>query len=215
VDVAFTCVPAKELGGDFFDWFELDKGKRIGFVIADVSGKGIPASILTATLQAAVHSNVDAHANPGLMMRRLNNLLFRNTSAAEFATLFYAVVELQTGLVRYTNAGHDFPFVSGSGRAEQLTESGIVLGCMKDFAYIESEFEIPRSGALVVYTDGVTDSQAVGGEYYGTERLKSALEQRTGLGAEQMCAELIADVRKFGTGESQDDLTMLVLRRAD
>jgi sigma-B regulation protein RsbU (phosphoserine phosphatase) len=211
-ELSAVTVPSRYVGGDYYDFVLVDD-KHLLIVVADVSGKGIPASILTATLQAAVHSNVDAQANPSLMIQRLNNLLFRNTSAAEFATLFYAVVELETGMVRYANAGHDFPFVSGAEQTEQLTESGIVLGCMEDFAYAENEFEIPRGGSLVVYTDGVTDSQSAGGEYYGTERLRAALEERTEISAEQLCAELITDVRKFGTSESQDDLTLLVLRR--
>jgi len=182
-------------------------------VVADVSGKGIPASILTATLQATVRSNADAQTNPVGMMGRLNRLLYRNTSASEFATLFYVVVDLHTGRARYANAGHDFPFLLGNGAAHPLAESGIVLGCIDEFEYHENHFDIPAGGALVVFTDGVTDSESRAGESYGGDRLRAVLERHAGESARDMCRRVIEDVRTFGDGENQDDLTLVVLKR--
>ncbi len=205
-------VPSRQVGGDYYDFVVVD-GRWLVVVVADVSGKGIPASILTATLQATVRSNADAQTNPVGMMDRLNRLLYRNTSASEFATLFYAVVDLETGRARYANAGHDFPFVLGNGGSHALVESGLVLGCIDEFVYHENHFEIPADGALVVFTDGVTDSESRGGESYGAERLRAVLERHTAESAREICRRVIEDVRAFGDGENQDDLTLVVLKR--
>jgi sigma-B regulation protein RsbU (phosphoserine phosphatase) len=128
-EVFGVTVPSRQVGGDYYDFVDID-AHQFGLVVADVSGKGIPASILSASLQATVHASADALTNPAEMMNRLNRLMYRNTSAAEFATAFYAVVDLQTGRVRYANAGHDFPFVVANGGANQLPGSGLVLGCL-------------------------------------------------------------------------------------
>jgi serine phosphatase RsbU (regulator of sigma subunit) len=147
------------------------------------------------------------------MMSRLNRLLYRNTSAAEFATLFYAVVDLENGQVRYANAGHDFPFLSAAGKAHQLEHSGIVLGCMDEFAYQASECQMDRDSTLVVYTDGVTESESSDGEYYGTRRLRSLIERHASASAGDLCRAVVDEVREFGESEGQDDITLLVLKR--
>jgi serine phosphatase RsbU (regulator of sigma subunit) len=211
-EVYGVTVPSRQVGGDYYDFVVVDP-RSLVVVVADVSGKGIPASILTATLQATVRSNADAQTNPVGMMGRLNRLLYRNTSASEFATLFYVVVDLQTGRARYANAGHDFPFLLGNGCAHPLAESGLVLGCIDEFEYHENQFDIPAGGALVVFTDGVTDSESRAGESYGGERLRSVLERHAGESARDLCRRVIEDVRTFGDGENQDDLTLVVLKR--
>lgn len=213
-EVFGVTVPSRQVGGDYYDFVRIDE-HRFGLVVADVSGKGIPASILSASLQATVYSSTDAHTNPVEMMARLNRLLYRNTSAAEFATAFYAVVDLATGRVRYANAGHDFPFVVANGGASQLPESGLVLGCVQDYQYVESTCDIPAGGALVVFTDGVTDSESRAGDYYGAGRLRTVLEADRTASAREVCRRVIEDVRRFGDGENQDDLTLVVLKRAD
>jgi serine phosphatase RsbU (regulator of sigma subunit) len=212
-EVFGVTVPSRQVGGDYYDFVDID-AHRFGLVVADVSGKGIPASILSASLQATVHASADARTSPAEMMNRLNRLLYRNTSAAEFATAFYAVVELQTGRVRYANAGHDFPFVVANGGASQLPESGLVLGCVEDYQYLENSCEIPAGGALVVFTDGVTDSESRSGAYYGAGRLQTVLETDKTATAREVCRRVIEDVRRFGDGENQDDLTLVVLKRA-
>ncbi len=212
-EVFGVTVPSRQVGGDYYDFVDID-AHRFGLVVADVSGKGIPASILSASLQATVHASADALTNPAEMMNRLNRLLYRNTSAAEFATAFYAVVDLPTGRVRYANAGHDFPFVVANGGASQLPESGLVLGCVEDYQYLENSCEIPAGGALVVFTDGVTDSESRSGAYYGAGRLQTVLEIDRTATAREVCRRVIEDVRRFGDGENQDDLTLVVLKRA-
>jgi serine phosphatase RsbU (regulator of sigma subunit) len=205
-------VPSRQVGGDYYDFIVVDN-RWLVVVVADVSGKGIPASLLTATLQATVRTGADAQTDPTRMLARLNRLIFQNTSAAEFATAFYGVVDIDRGTLRYANAGHEFPFVVSSGRAEQLGESGLVLGCVAEFDYREYEVDIPAGGALVVFTDGVTDSESRAGESYGLDRLRIVLEADGEQSARDLCRRVIEDVRAFGDGENQDDLTLVVLTR--
>lgn len=211
-ELSARTVPSRWVGGDYYDYILVDETHLV-VVVADVSGKGIPASILTASLQAAVRSNEDVQTDPKRMMHRLNALLFRNTSDEEFATLFYGVVDLETGRLRYANAGHEFPFVVTADGANELAESGIVLGALEEFDYEMVECEIPRGGTLAIFTDGVPDWQKGDGEYYGTGRLRAVLERCHNLGARETCQGVIDDVREFGQAESPDDLTLVVLKR--
>jgi sigma-B regulation protein RsbU (phosphoserine phosphatase) len=212
-DIFGVTVPSRQVGGDYYDFVLVD-GRWLVIVVADVSGKGIPASILTATLQATVRTNTDAQTQPRDMMARLNKLLYRNTSAAEFATVFYAVLDMESGAVRFSNAGHEFPFLVTDGSASLIEESGVVLGCLEEFDYVERDCHVPAGGSLVVYTDGVTDSESRGGDYYGAHRLRSVLERNGQLSARDVCRRVIEDVRAFGDGENQDDLTVVVLKRS-
>jgi sigma-B regulation protein RsbU (phosphoserine phosphatase) len=205
-------LPSRYVGGDYYDFVQIDD-RKLALVVADVSGKGIPASILTATLQAAVRSNVDAQTDPGLMLTRLNGLLYQNTSASEFATLFYCVVDLEDATVRYANAGHDFPFVINGEGAEPLGESGIVLGCLSEYDYETNECRIPENGTLVLYTDGVTESESESGDYFGENRLRETLRRYSHRDADAICGGVINDVRAFVSSESQDDITLVVLKR--
>lgn len=207
-----VAVPSRQVGGDYYDFIVVDD-RYLVVVVADVSGKGIPASLLTATLQATVRTGADAQTDPPRMLARLNRLIYQNTSASEFATAFYGVVDIERGVMRYANAGHEFPFVVAGGRAAQLEESGIVLGCVAEFDYTEYEVAMPEGSALVVFTDGVTDSESRGGENYGAERLKLLLQSEPNASARDLCRRVIEDVRSFGDGENQDDLTLVVLTR--
>jgi serine phosphatase RsbU (regulator of sigma subunit) len=160
-----------------------------------------------------VRTGADAQTAPARMLARLNRLIFQNTSAAEFATAFYGVVDIQNGTLRYANAGHEFPFIVSDGHTTQLGESGMVLGCVPEFDYDEFEVTIPPGSALVVFTDGVTDSESRGGEYYGSDRLQRLLESDGDASARDLCRRVIEEVRAFGDGENQDDLTLVVLTR--
>jgi sigma-B regulation protein RsbU (phosphoserine phosphatase) len=200
------------VGGDYYDFIVVDD-RWLVVVVADVSGKGIPASLLTATLQATVRTGADVQTAPSRMLARLNRLIYQNTSASEFATAFYGVIDIEKGIMRYANAGHEFPFVVAGGKALQLEESGMVLGCIAEFDYTEHEVPMPEGSALVVFTDGVTDSESRAGENYGAERLRRLLESDGAASARDLCRRVIEDVRTFGDGENQDDLTLVVLTR--
>jgi sigma-B regulation protein RsbU (phosphoserine phosphatase) len=213
-DLSGITVPSRHVAGDYYDFVLLNGGDSLALVVADVSGKGIPASLLTATLHAAIRSNEDAQKSPEAIISRVNALLHRSTSPEEFATLFYGVVDLSTGELRYANAGHDFPFLLWREGASMLSESGIVLGCLEQYPYLEAACGIPEGGVLVLYTDGLTDCESAKGENFGTERLRRVLEANVGGSAKEICRAVLDDVRLFSRGgESLDDMTMLVLKR--
>jgi serine phosphatase RsbU (regulator of sigma subunit) len=211
-DLHAVTLPSRQVGGDFYDFALLDE-RTLVIVVADVSGKGVPASLLVATLHAALKSNEDVQRSPGEMMARINRLLFRSTSTEQFATLFYGVVDIESGNVRYANAGHDFPIVLNGTGSHRLEQSGIVLGLLEGFQYDEHAFDIPETGGLVLYTDGLTEASAAD-IFFGEERLERLLRQHSSESAEQVCRAVLSEVSSFaGENETQDDLTLLVLKR--
>jgi len=208
-----STVPSRHVGGDFYD-FEVIDENRLVVVVADVSGKGIPASLLMATLHAAVNSNKDVRGEPASMLERVNTLLFQRTSAEEFATVFYGVVDLGSGEMRYANAGHDYPYIVSGDGVRQLDDSGIVLGCVDPFVYENRTSVIPEGGSLVLYTDGVTDVATKGGELFGAARLRKALETNGDSESNDLFSSVLNTVRDFShDGEYRDDLTLVVLSR--
>ncbi|UCH84768.1 MAG: SpoIIE family protein phosphatase [Candidatus Latescibacterota bacterium] len=212
-ELSASTIPSRYVGGDYYDFRVLGDDTLV-VVVADVSGKGIPASLLMATLRAAVNSNADARKHPAAMLQRVNSLLYESTSAEEFATVFYGVVDLKAGLMKYANAGHEFPYlVSGDG-VRTLGESGIVIGCVEEFPYEENTCRIPSGGTLVLYTDGITDAATGGGESYGEERLRRSLEQNGDASSTELCERILDEVRDFSRGgDYHDDLTLVVLKR--
>jgi serine phosphatase RsbU (regulator of sigma subunit) len=211
-DLSAATIPSRHVGGDYYDFDLLDDDALV-LVVADVSGKGIPASLLMATLRAAVNSNADAKRAPAVMLRRINKLLYDSTSSEEFATLFYGVVDLKNGMMTYANAGHEFPFLVSGGAARQIGESGMVIGCVESFPYEEFVCEIPRGATLVLYTDGITDAERAD-ESFGVPRLRERLEKDGDRSSDELCESILAEVQSFAEGgEALDDLTMVVLRR--
>jgi sigma-B regulation protein RsbU (phosphoserine phosphatase) len=212
-DLCASTIPSRYVGGDYYDFNVIDDDTLV-LVVADVAGKGIPASLLMATLRAAVNSNADVRKSPSSMLHRINALLYESTSAEEFATLFYGVVSLEDGVMKYANAGHEFPFLVTGHGIRQLGESGIVIGCMENYSYEELSCEIPRGGALVLFTDGLTDAATVDGENFGEERLRRALEKNGSSSSNEVCTNLLDEVRDFAKeGDYLDDLTLVVLKR--
>jgi sigma-B regulation protein RsbU (phosphoserine phosphatase) len=212
-ELSASTTPSRHVGGDYYD-FDVVDGNALIIVVADVSGKGIPASLLMATLHAAVHSNADARKTPAAMVGRINTLLYDSTSPEEFATLFYGVVNLEDGVMRYSNAGHEFPFLVSPDGVQQIGESGIVAGCIESFPYEEYTCRIPPGGTVVLYTDGITDAPAASGENFGTDRLKRVLERDGSRSAGELCSSIISEVEKFAQeGANMDDLTLVALKR--
>ncbi len=212
-DLYGLAVPSRQMAGDYYDFISLGESE-LALVVADVSGKGVPASILTATLYAAIRSNEDVQRNPGEMLNRINTLLYRSTSPEEFATLFYGVIDLSTGSLRYANAGHEFPYLLSNGEAARLSESGIILGCMEEFVYEECVRQVPEGAALVLYTDGLTDSESAKGIHFGDERLRKVLEENSGRHARGICTTVFDEIQGFSRrGGSLDDMTLVVLKR--
>ncbi|UCG53449.1 MAG: SpoIIE family protein phosphatase [Candidatus Latescibacterota bacterium] len=212
-DLSASTIPARHVGGDYYDFQLLDDGTLV-LVVADVSGKGMPASLLMATLRAAVNSNADVRERPADMLQRINSLLYESTSAEEFATVFYGVVKLGDGEMKYASAGHEFPYLVSREGIRQLGGGGTIIGCIKDYSYTETSCRIPNGGTLILYTDGIIDAATTDGESFGEERLRNTLERSGDMNSRDLCSSILVEVREFSReGEYQDDLTLVVLKR--
>ncbi len=165
--------PAREVGGDLFDVFAVQGGlDRIALVIADVTGKGIPAAVLMADVKALLHAAIDNVQAPAEALRRVNAVLVHERATALFVTAALLVIDVATGHVRYALAGHEPPLVARSaGHVELLEASGPILGAFADAAYEERETTLEPGDAVTLYTDGITDSRNLAREFYGDERL--------------------------------------------
>jgi len=215
-EISASMEPAREVGGDLYDFFMLDD-QRLFFLVGDVSGKGLPASIFMAVSKALCKSAALRREQPiEDLLREANSEIARENPESLFVTVFAGVLNARTGRLEYCNAGHEPPFVhTPEGKIVRLTEGGGPPLCVLDgFAYVAAEYSMEPRGIACVVSDGVTEAMNEKGELYGTKRLERAL--RLGGGADSP-AEIVdaikADVSRFvGSAEVADDLTLLVLR---
>jgi len=211
-----VCRPARMVSGDYYDYQLMSDGRAL-IALGDVAGKGIPAALLMASLQACVRMQVASDTNNlclSEMMSRLNHQLHASTSAEKFATFFLALYDDATGEFRYTNAGHLPPLLVRGTQTKALDVNGIVVGAFPRAAYTESRLHLEPGDLLVAYTDGVTEPENEFGEMFGDERLAEFLSHGSGLASETLIGSLMESVDRFtGSGELQDDMTVLVARR--
>lgn len=207
-------VPSREVGGDFYDVVPTGDGGWL-VAIADVSGKGVPAALLSAMLQASLRTQADGHAELPTILGNINGLMYRSTTTQQFATFFLARIDSVDFRMRFSNAGHNWPIVvrHGGGR-EFLERGGTVLGILDGTTFDEGEVALTPGDLVLLYTDGITEATNADGELFGEERLCACVEALPpGLGAQQVTAGIYAEVRRFlGPVEPQDDLTLLVVR---
>jgi serine phosphatase RsbU (regulator of sigma subunit) len=220
LDLATLLEPAKDVGGDLYDFFMID-AQRLGFVIGDVSGKGLPASLFMAVTQTLTRSIAKhADAGPAAVAELANSELANVNPEALFVTMLIGVLDLETGLLTLVNAGHDSPWLihpDGSmAHLDSPPDAGGPPICMvDDFPYQAQQAQLAPGDALVMYTDGITEAMNVGNEIYGGERLEKALHQAGTLSAQALIERIRIDVgRHVGTAEASDDMTLLVLRWA-
>lgn len=205
---------AYEVGGDFYDYFEIDE-RRVGVVIADVSGKGVPAGLFMMISRTLLRAEGLGGGDPGECLTRVNALLERENEAAMFVTVFYGVIDLETLTLSYANAGHNPPFVlRADGTVVPIQPLGdLVLGVMPGIEYTSATTQLSPQDALFLYTDGLTEAFDVNNEEYKEARLIAALAECRGQSAAEIGDSCIADVETFATGAAQaDDMTCLVLR---
>jgi serine phosphatase RsbU (regulator of sigma subunit) len=212
-ELAGLNLPSKEVGGDYYDFIPLDEN-RIGIVIGDISGKGVPAAILMSNLQAAfrisaMHSRTTAEA-----VHIVNNQIVQTTSVEKFATLFYGVFDSKTNAFEYTNAGHNFPFHwKREDSPTPLREGGLVVGVVKDAAYRSVSTTLASGDVLVFYTDGVTEARNGVEEEYGENRLLETVALCVDRPADAILETILDSVVRFSGSEAQsDDLTLVVLK---
>jgi sigma-B regulation protein RsbU (phosphoserine phosphatase) len=207
---------AYEVGGDFYDYFQIDEN-RVGVVIADVSGKGVPAGLFMMISRTLLRAEGLDGGDPGECLTRVNALLERENDAAMFVTVFYGVIDLRTLTLSYANAGHNPPFIlQADGTVVPIAPLGdLVLGAMPGIEYTSASTQLSPRDALFLYTDGLTEAFDVNDEEYQEARLIESLARCHGRSAAEIGDSCIADVEAFATGAAQaDDMTCLVVQVA-
>ncbi len=214
IEYAGLCVQAGEVGGDYYDFPDIGPD-RLAAVIADVSGKGIPAALLMANLQATLRSQCLMGANhlPGLL-RAVNRLFQESTEPHHFATLFFCAYDPSTRALRYVNCGHNPPLLlRAAGNYHRLEATASVMGLLPFWECADAEVILAPGDLLVMYSDGVTEAGRDHDEEFGEERLLEAMRRHRALPATQLAEALLCSVRDWLAGAPQeDDLTVVVLR---
>jgi sigma-B regulation protein RsbU (phosphoserine phosphatase) len=213
-DLDATSIAALMVGGDYFDFIP-QSGGRVGICLGDVSGKGMPASLLMASLQATLRGQSGLQSNVCDIICRSNTFLYQNTDPEKFATLFMGVLDPESGEIAYCNAGHERPvLLRADGRVERLTEGGLALGVLESFPYTEGRATLDHGDFLVVYSDGIPEATDELGNFFGEERLLECLKKKGGMGASELMHGIIQAVRDHERGSVRaDDLTIVVVRR--
>ncbi len=214
IEIAARMVPAKEVGGDFYDYFAIDE-RRIGLVIADVSGKGIPAAFFMLIARTLLKATALIGESPGRVLTALNDMLEAENEQMMFVTAFYAVVDTGSGHVTFANAGHNPTYrIDGEGRLSTLpTKPGLALAIMPGFSFEERETRLAPGETLFLYTDGVNEAFNEAGEQFGEPRLEAELEAHAGAPPDAICDAMRASVEAFSTGvEQSDDITTVAIR---
>ena len=212
-DIYATMTPAKEVGGDFYDFFMTDE-KHLAFVMADVSGKGVPAALFMVIAKTLIKNYAQMGPEPGQVFTTVNRLLCDGNDAGLFVTAWIGILDLESGLLKYANAGHNPPLIKKAGGQFEYLRSrpGFVLAGMDTTRYRQSEMVLNPGDRIFLYTDGVTEATDSSQQLYGEDRLESLLNRCQADTAEEMLADLKNDIDSFVCEAPQfDDITMLML----
>lgn len=210
LSIQASMMPAKEVGGDFYDIFYIDDD-HLAMVMADVSGKGIPAALFMVITKTLIKNNLQEGMEPAKAMTKANQQLCENNEEGMFVTVWMCVLEISTGRVNYINAGHNPPLVTRDGRLEYLTQkSGFILAGLETSQYKEHEMKLDDGDAIFLYTDGVTEATNKDNELYGEDRLFDIIEKSKGKTPDDIIDGVHKSVDYFvGEAEQFDDITMM------
>ena len=213
LEYAGTCIQARKVGGDYYDFLDLG-GERLGFVIGDISGKGIAAALLMANLQANLRSQCAiAFDQPQRMLRSVNRLFCENTPEGAFATLFFAEYDDHAGCLRYANCGHLAALLLRSDTTlERLDSTATVLGVFREWDCSIGECRLFPGDTLALYTDGVTESYNAAEEEFGEQQLIAALQRNRELSSQSLLDAIVSEVQEFSPHEQHDDITLIVAK---
>jgi len=217
-DVAAYYQPAREVGGDFYDFLELEDG-RLGLVVGDVTDKGIPAALVMATTRAMLRTAAQRLFSPGDVLRRANETLVTDIPPNMFITCLYAILEPESGRLHYANAGQDLPYRRRAGRsqgAEELKARGMPLGLMSGMEYEEKEILLEKGESVLFYSDGLVEAHDPHHEMFGSPRLQGLVGAHRS-GGSSLIGFLLSELTRF-TGEDweqEDDITLVTLERSE
>lgn len=203
--------PARQVGGDFYDVFEMDDN-QVGVLIGDVADKGVPSAIFMARTHALIMAEADIGLTPGEVMKLVNRHITRLQRSTQFVTVLYGILNRQTHEFTYARAGHEPPLVLyASGKVERIPHSpGMAIGLWDEITLDERVITLPPGSTLLLYTDGMTDCREPNGEAFGLERIKLTLSRFTHLTAQQICDELLDTLKGYENDAKQDDDVTLV-----
>lgn len=214
-DVYATMTPAKEVGGDFYDFFLLDDD-HLGMVMADVSGKGVPAALFMMMAKILLYNYAMMGGTPHEVLERLNGTICKNNDDSMFVTVWFGIYTISTGKVVASNAGHEYPIIKHGDKGFEVMKDrhGFVIGGMSGLKYRDYEFDLELGDMLFLYTDGVPEATDAEGNMFGIQRLLETLNRSTDCSAQDLLEVVRKDVESFvGQAPQFDDLTMLALKR--
>jgi len=209
--------PAREVGGDFYDFLELDDG-HLGLVVGDVTDKGVPAALVMATTRTMLRASAQRLDSPGEVLKRVNDVIVPDIPPNMFITCLYAILDPATGRLRYANAGHDLPYRrrSSADGAEELRATGMPLGLLPGMSYEEKEIVLERGESVLFYSDGLVEAHDPEREMFGFPRLQGLVGTHRS-GGQAMVNFLLSELARF-TGEEweqEDDITLVTLERSE
>ena len=206
-----VCIPARGISGDYFDVFELSD-ERVGIAIADISGKGISAAILMASLQALLRSVTDNEPDPREVCHKLNHHFYRMTEPSRFATFFYAEWCARSRTLKFVNAGHNLPIAIGSCEQVDWRSGGFPMGMFPASRFELGEVCLEPGDVLLLYSDGITDLGESQGRNFGEARLQQVLAQNCNLALEELQLKILNELEVWSNQEPEDDMTMVLIK---
>jgi serine phosphatase RsbU (regulator of sigma subunit) len=216
-EVAAYYQPAREVGGDFYDFLDLDDG-RLGLVVGDVTDKGVPAALVMATTRTMLRASAQRYDSPGAVLKRVNDVIVTDIPPNMFITCLYAILDTETGRLQFANAGHDLPYrrSSSAGGAEELRATGMPLGLLPGMDYEEKEIVLERGDSVLFYSDGLVEAHDPQREMFGFPRLQGLVGAHRS-GGQEMVNFLLSELSRFtgGDWEQEDDITLVTLERSE
>lgn len=212
-DIHAVNIPARDVGGDYYDFIDLSGGRTI-LCLGDITGKGLPAAMLMANLQATLRGQALTNDKLSDAIKNSNKLLLNSTSGNRFATLFYAELNSRDHILTYCNAGHDPPINIFGSKLNHLEEGGLLLGCFEFAEYTQMEKRFEPGELLVIFSDGITEAMNLQEEEFGEERLIETIQSNLNLGAKELVEKIIDNVKAHSiNAEQSDDITIMVVKR--
>lgn len=214
VDIAASNMPAREVGGDFYDFIPVAANKW-GLTIADVSGKGVPAALFMALSRTLVRASTSGNPKVSEGIERANSLICADSKSGMFVTLFYAILDVKERTLRYVNAGHNPPLLlkAPSGDILLLKAKGVALGVVEGIKLEEAEIQLEKDDIITLYTDGIIEAINEREEQFGQQRLLRIIEENRALSARDIVRKVQEEVTAFSGGGPQfDDITLMIIK---